>query len=69
MKLSVILNAKSELADEIEKKIEWLSSDVKTYRESYADSEMPLYVVSEIEKSELKVKYLESILKSLADLK
>ena len=45
------------------------SSDVKTYRESYADSEMPLYVVSEIEKSELKVKYLESILKSLADLK
>ena len=69
MKLSTILSAKSELADELENKIEWLSRDVKSYKEQYSDSEMPLFVVSEMEKSELKINYLESILKSLPDLK
>ena len=69
MKLSVIFSAKSELADELENKIEWLKSDIKSFKEQYADTEMPLYVVSEIEKTELKIKYLETLLKTLSDIK
>lgn len=69
MKLSVILSAKSELANELENKLEWMQNDIKSFKEQYADSEMPLYVVSEIEKTELKIKYIESILKTLSDIK
>lgn len=69
MKLSAILSAKSEVANEIENKIEYLSNDLKSNKEMYADSEMPVWVIEENEKLSLKIKYYESILKLIPDLK
>ena len=69
MKLSAILSAKSELANEIENKIEYLSNDLKSNKEMYADSDMPAWVIEENEKLSLKIKYYESILKSIPELK
>ena len=69
MKLSAILSAKSELASEIENKIEYLSNDLKSNKEMYADSDMPAWVIEENEKLSLKIKYYESILKSIPELK
>ena len=69
MKLSAILIAKSELAMEIENKIEYLNNDLKSNKENYADTDMPSWVADENEKLVLKIKYYESILKSIPDLK
>lgn len=69
MKLSAILSAKSELANEIEDRIEYLSNHVKSNKEMYADSEMPTWAIEENEKLSLKIKYYEYILKSISDLK
>ena len=69
MKLSEILSAKSEVANEIENKIEYLSNDLKSNKKMYADSEMPAWVIEENEKLSLKIKYYESILKSIPELK
>ena len=69
MKLSEILSAKSELANEIENTIEYLTNDVKSNKEMYADSDMPAWVIEENEKLSLKIKYYESILKSIPELK
>lgn len=69
MKLSAILSAKSELANEIENNIEYLTNDVKSNKEMYADSDMPEWVIQENEKLSLKIKYYESILKSIPELK
>lgn len=69
MKLSAILSAKSELACEIENKIEYLNNDMKSNKEMYADSDMPSWVIDENEKLSLKIKYYEAILKSIPELK
>lgn len=69
MKLSAILSAKSEVAIEIENKIEYLTNDVKSNKEMFADSDMPVWVIDENEKLSLKIKFYESILKSIPDLK
>lgn len=69
MKLSAILSAKSELAIEIEDRIEYLNNSIKSNKEIYADSETPSWVNEENEKLSLKIKYYETILKSIPDLK
>lgn len=69
MKLSAILSAKSELANEIENKIEYLTNALSSNKEMNADSVMPEWVVEENERLSLKIKYYESILKSIPDLK
>ena len=69
MKLSVILSAKSELANEIEERIEYLDSILKANKEKYADSDEYSWVTEENEKLSLKIKYYESFLKSIPDLK
>ena len=69
MKLSAILSAKSELANEIENKIEHLTNGLNSNKEMYADSDMPAWVIEENEKLSLKIKYYESILKFIPDLK
>lgn len=70
MKLSAILSAKSELANEIEYKIENLKSEIEhniTYYEG-ENSVMPDYVKEENEKINLKIKYYEAILKTVPGL-
>ena len=42
---------------------------MKSNKEMYADSEMPAWVIEENEKLSLKIKYYESILKSIPELK
>ena len=68
MKLSVILSAKSEVANEIEYKIESLKDEIKQNLECYADSDAPAWVLATNEQNELKIKYYETLLKSVPGL-
>ena len=68
MKLSVILNAKSEVANEIEYKIESLKDEIKQTLECYKDSDVPVWVYATNEVNELKIKYYESLLKNVSGL-
>lgn len=68
MKLSAILNAKSEIANEIEYKIESLKDEIKNNLECYQDSDVPEWVLATNETNELKIKYYESLLKSVPGL-
>ena len=68
MKLSVILNAKSEVANEIEYKIESLKDEIKQTLECYKDSDVPSWVSATNEVNELKIKYYESLLKNVPGL-
>lgn len=68
MKLSAILNAKSEVANEIEYKIESLKNEIKQNLESYADADAPAWILETNEQNELKIKYYESLLKSVPGL-
>lgn len=68
MKLSAILNAKSEVANEIEYKIESLKDEIKNNLECYQDSDAPAWVLTTNETNELKIKYYESLLKSVPGL-
>ena len=69
MKLSAILSAKSEIADEIENKIEYLHSILKMNNEQYTDTDAHPWVIEENEKLSLKIKYYETFLKTIPDLK
>ena len=69
MKLSAILSAKSEVANEIEDKIEFLNNSIKSNKEIYADTDVPTWIIEDNEKISLKIKYYESILKLVPDIK
>lgn len=69
MKLSAILSAKSELANEIEDRIEFLNNAIKANNESYVDDHVSSWVSEVNEELSLKIKYYEAILKLIPDLK
>jgi len=68
MKLSAILSAKSEVANEIEYKIESLKHEIKSNIEYYDGSDIPEWVLESNAQNELKIKYYESLLKSVPGL-
>lgn len=68
MKLSAILVAKSEVANEIEYKIESLKHEIKSNLDCYADSVVPEWIIESNAQNELKIKYYETLLKSVPGL-
>lgn len=68
MKLSAILSAKSEVAIEIEHKIESLKHEIKSNLDCYADSVVPEWIIEINAQNELKIKYYETLLKSVPGL-
>jgi hypothetical protein len=68
MKLSAILTAKSEVAEEIEHQIERCKNEIKENQECYEDSVAPDWILKNNEQNELKIKYYESLLKSVPGL-
>lgn len=68
MKLSAILSAKSEVANEIEQRIEYLKRDIKSNIEGYEGNEIPEWILESNAQNELKIKYYETLLKSVPGL-
>ena len=68
MKLSAILTAKSEVANEIECKIESLKDEIKCNIEYYEGSDIPEGVTELNAHNELKIKYYEQLLKTVPGL-
>lgn len=68
MKLSAILSAKSEVANEIEYKIESLKHEIKSNIDCYDGADIPEWVIESNAQNELKIKYYETLLKSVPGL-
>jgi len=68
MKLSAILSAKSEVANEIENKIESIKHEIKMNNDCYPDSNYPEWVLECNAQNELKIKYYEALLKTVPGL-
>ena len=68
MKLSAILSAKSEVANEIEYKIESLKHEIHSNLDNYAGSDVPEWILETNAQNELKIKYYETLLKSVPGL-
>ena len=68
MKLSAILFAKSEVANEIEYKIESLKHEIQSNLVNYAGSDVPEWILETNAQNELKIKYYETFLKSVPGL-
>ena len=68
MKLSAILFAKSEVANEIEYKIESLKHEIQSNLVNYAGSDVPEWILETNAQNELKIKYYETLLKSVPGL-
>lgn len=68
MKLSAILSAKSDVANEIEYKIESLKHEIKSNIDCYDGADIPEWVQETNAQNELKIKYYEQLLKSVPGL-
>lgn len=68
MKLSTILSAKSEIANEIEGRIENLDCQIKSNLQCYEGSDKPEWVIEENDLKELKIQFYKQLLKRVPGL-